>query len=249
MYPLPTPTATVVASPALGAASRRAMDYAVIGGTPMLAVIDTVSAAVTILDLTDPTTPLTLATANNTTGTLTANGNGTGSVAWGPITGNTAVLYAMSSNHGIQAFVVTVNSLASTTVLDFYKPLVKTHADDASLLKLSRWLTAIWGIILILIAIVSRNWGSVFTVGLTIASLVYGTMLGAFLLGVLTKRANQTGVIVGMLASLSTMVAVKFYTNLAWTWYVLLGTLICLIVGYAVSIIAPASVKTEVVPE
>ncbi len=130
-----------------------------------------------------------------------------------------------------------LNSLASTTVLDFYKPLINPKASDESLLKLSKWLTAAWGIILILIAFVARGWGSVFTVGLTIASLVYGTMLGAFLLGILTKRANQTGVVVGMLASLSTMTAIKFYTTIAWTWYVLIGTVICFVVGYLVSMI------------
>ena len=130
-----------------------------------------------------------------------------------------------------------LNSLASTTVLDFYKPLINPKASDESLLKLSKWLTAAWGIILILIAFVARGWGSVFTVGLTIASLVYGTMLGAFLLGILTKRANQTGVVVGMLASLSTMTAIKFHTTIAWTWYVLIGTVICFVVGYLVSMI------------
>ncbi len=130
-----------------------------------------------------------------------------------------------------------LNSLASTTVLDFYKPLINPKASDESLLKLSKWLTAVWGIILILIAFVARGWGSVFTVGLTIASLVYGTMLGAFLLGILTKRANQMGVVVGMLASLSTMTAIKFYTTIAWTWYVLIGTVICFVVGYLVSMI------------
>jgi SSS family solute:Na+ symporter len=60
-------------------------------------------------------------------------------------------------------------------------------------------------------------------------------MLGAFLLGVLTKRANQTGVIAGMLASITTMLIIKFATDLAWTWYVLVGTVICLSVGYVVS--------------
>jgi solute:Na+ symporter, SSS family len=130
-----------------------------------------------------------------------------------------------------------LNSLASTTVLDFYKPL-NPKASDESLLKLSKWLTAIWGVILIVIAFVARGWGSVFTVGLTIASLVYGTMLGAFLLGVLTKRANQTGVIVGMLTSLTTMTAIKFHTSIAWTWYVLIGTTICFVVGYLVSMVA-----------
>ena len=128
-----------------------------------------------------------------------------------------------------------LNSLASTTVLDFYKPLINPNASDESLLKLSRWLTAAWGIILIFIAFFARNWGSVFTVGLTIASLVYGPMLGAFLLGVLTRRANQTGVIAGMLSSIIAMLFVKFYVDLAWTWFVLVGTLICLFVGYGVS--------------
>jgi len=140
-----------------------------------------------------------------------------------------------------------LNSLASTTVLDFYKPLINPGASDESLLKLSRWLTAIWGVVLIAIAFLARNWGSVFTVGLTIASLVYGPMLGAFLLGVLTKRANQIGVISGMLASIIVMLFLKVsdllgYTNvplhdLAWTWFVLAGTAICLAVGYGVSML------------
>ncbi|HEY0427616.1 MAG TPA: sodium:solute symporter [Pyrinomonadaceae bacterium] len=132
-----------------------------------------------------------------------------------------------------------LNSLASTTVLDFYKPLINPKASDESLLKLSRWLTAAWGIVLIVIAFFARGWGSVFTVGLTIASIVYGTMLGAFLLGVLTKRANQIGVIAGMLASIAAMLYVKFYTSIAWTWYVLIGTIICLTIGYTVSRIFP----------
>ncbi len=132
-----------------------------------------------------------------------------------------------------------LNSLSSTTVLDFYKPLINPRATDGQLLKLSRWLTAAWGIILIVIAIVARNWGSVFTVGLTIASLVYGPMLGAFLLGVLTKRANQRGVMAGMALSLVFMLLIKFQTSIAWTWYVLMGTAVCVTVGYAVSLMMP----------
>jgi SSS family solute:Na+ symporter len=128
-----------------------------------------------------------------------------------------------------------LNSLASTTVLDFYKPLAGRHKSDESLLKLSRWLTAAWGIVLIGIAVMARRWGSVFTTGLTIASLVYGPMLGAFLLGVLTRRTNQAGVMTGMAVSLASMLAVEFFTPLAWTWYVLAGTIVCFTVGYGVS--------------
>ena len=141
-----------------------------------------------------------------------------------------------------------LNSLASTTILDFYKPLIAPESSDESLLKLSRWLTAIWGIVLIIIAVLAaQNVQSVLVTGLTIASLVYGPMLGAFLLGVLTKRANQVGVISGMLASIGVMLTLKVtdmlgykevpFHDLAWTWFVLVGTMICLIVGYAVSLL------------
>jgi Na+/proline symporter len=128
-----------------------------------------------------------------------------------------------------------LNSLASSTVLDFYQPLAKRPMDEAGLLRLSRWLTAAWGLVLIAIAILARGWGSVFTVGLTIASIVYGPMLGAFLMGVLTTSATQAGVMAGIAVSLVAMVAVKLFTPLAWTWYVIAGTMICVSVGMVAS--------------
>ncbi len=128
-----------------------------------------------------------------------------------------------------------LNSLASTTVLDFYQPLAGGRADEASLLRLSRWLTAAWGVVLIGVAILARGWGSVFTVGLTIASIVYGPMLGAFLLGVLTERADERGAMAGIGVSLAAMIAVRVFTPLAWTWYVLAGTTICVVVGLMMS--------------
>src|SRR5881394_2688693 len=83
-----------------------------------------------------------------------------------------------------------LNSLSSSTVIDFYRPLLRPNASDEDLLKLSRWFTVGWGLILIVIAIASKTFTkSVLNTALTIASLPYGAMLGAFLLGVLTKRA------------------------------------------------------------
>lgn len=130
-----------------------------------------------------------------------------------------------------------LNSLSSTTIIDFYRPLAN-GGTDAAVLRVSRWCTAAWGVVLIAIAMLARGWGSVFTAGLTIASLVYGPMLGAFLLAVGTTRANQAGVIVGIAVSLPSMLLVWYYTPLAWTWYVLAGTTICAAVGYVASILA-----------
>ena len=104
-------TATVQASIPL-AAAQRAMDYAVIGGLPVLAVCDSNSSLVSVYDVSIPSAPALLVSGNNTTAPV-ANANGTGSVAWGAISGNTATLYAMNSNQGIQAFSVTIQPPAS----------------------------------------------------------------------------------------------------------------------------------------
>jgi SSS family transporter len=141
-----------------------------------------------------------------------------------------------------------LNSLASTTVLDFYQPLSGRRLDDRRLLEISRWLTAAWGVVLIAIAIAARGWGSVFTVGLTIASIVYGPMLGAFLLGILTTRTTERGAMIGIGASLAAMILVRIATPLAWTWYVLIGTAICSAVGLAASTQAVAIEADAVEP-
>lgn len=99
---------TLSGSPATLSASERLMDYATIGGVGYLATADTASSLVRIYDMSDPTNPMLVASANNTSGPLTANGNGVGQVQFGAITGNSATLYAMSANQGIQAMTFTV---------------------------------------------------------------------------------------------------------------------------------------------
>ncbi|MBL8754533.1 MAG: DUF4623 domain-containing protein [Planctomycetes bacterium] len=108
-----TATATLAATINVGGVARRALDYTVIGGRALLALVDTNSSNVTVLDITDPLNPVQMAQANATVAPLTANGNGTGAVAWGPVTGNSALLYAMSSNQGIQAFTFTMGPSAA----------------------------------------------------------------------------------------------------------------------------------------
>lgn len=145
-----------------------------------------------------------------------------------------------------------LNSLSSSTLIDFYKPLVNPQAGDEALLKLSKWFTVGWGIVLIGIAIVSKTFTkSVLNTALSIASLPYGAMLGAFLLGVLTKRANQRGVMTGMAVSLAFMLLVWLETTLAWTWYVLAGTTVCFVVGYGVSLLGqrPAAANLAAVEQ
>jgi SSS family transporter len=130
-----------------------------------------------------------------------------------------------------------LNSLASTTVLDFYRPFLKKDATPAEQVRFSRWMTVLWGCVLVVLALLSRNIKSVLETGLTIASITYGSMLGVFLLGVLTKTAKEKGSIVGMAAGLLSMLAIWKWSTVAFTWYVLIGTVITFAVGYAASLV------------
>jgi Na+/proline symporter len=57
-----------------------------------------------------------------------------------------------------------------------------------------------------------------------------------FLLGVLTRRPGEFAAICGVVAGLATVLAVHFYTPIAWTWYVLIGTVVTFTVAVAASL-------------
>jgi SSS family solute:Na+ symporter len=140
-----------------------------------------------------------------------------------------AILAAAMSNLS-----AALNSLASTTVMDFLRPLGKVQ-DDVKWLKRARLATVAWGVILASVALFARNWGSVLQAGLSIASILYGSLLGVFLLGLLTRRVGEIAAMCGMVAGLAVMLYVRFATPIAFTWYVLIGTSMTFATGIVVS--------------
>src|SRR5713226_4229069 len=109
-----------------------------------------------------------------------------------------AILAAAMSNLS-----AALNALSSTSIMDFY---VRFHpqADERTKMRLSRLSTLAWALLLFALAVLSlHKVGRVVEVGLQIASVAYGALLGAFLLGVLTKRVNQRGSMVGLLFAYS----------------------------------------------
>jgi SSS family transporter len=140
-----------------------------------------------------------------------------------------AILAAAMSNLS-----AALNSLASTTVMDFLKPLSRA-ASDSVWLKRARYATVLWGAILFGVALIARHWGSVLQAGLSIASIIYGSLLGVFLLGLLTKRVGEMAAMCAMAVGLVLMLYVRFFTPIAWTWYVLIGTSATFAIGLAAS--------------
>jgi Na+/proline symporter len=149
-----------------------------------------------------------------------------------------AILAAAMSNLS-----AALNSLSSTTMVDFYLRH-RPQTSDRTRLALSRGSTVIWAVVLFALAVLSRGKGKVLELGLSIASVAYGGLLGVFLLGVLTRRARQSGAIIGMLCGLALNVYLWKWTRVPWTWYVTLGASTTFIVGYLASVLAGVNAGT-----
>jgi solute:Na+ symporter, SSS family len=136
--------------------------------------------------------------------------------------------------HGAAGFIVaaivaaalspSINAMAATTVNDFYAKYVKPDADEATLMRVSRQWTVIWGVVQIGVA-VGAQWmqRSVLDAGLAVLSYASGSVLGAFLLGTLAPSISEGQTFAGMVAGLAVMTVVWGWTPIAFTWYVFIG--------------------------
>ena len=140
-----------------------------------------------------------------------------------------AILAAAMSNLS-----AALNALASTSIIDFFRPL-RPQYSEKQYLRFARWATVLWGAILFGVGFAARHWGRVLEAGLSIASVLYGALLGVFLLGVLTKRPGEWSAILGMSAGFIATFALR--TRVAYTWYVLIGSAATFLVGYGAGLL------------
>jgi len=150
-----------------------------------------------------------------------------------------AILAAAMSNLS-----AALNSLSSSTVMDFYLRF-RPHSTDEQRIRVSRIATLFWSITLFGLAVLTQFGGQrVLELGLSIASVPYGGLLGVFLLGTLTSRVDERSAIFGMVCGVLTNLLlwtaprlgwVEPSHTIAWTWYVVIGSAITFGVAYAAS--------------
>jgi SSS family transporter len=172
-----------------------------------------------------------------------------------------AVLAATMSTHS-----GAINSLAASSTHDIYLPITGRKADDPATLRVGRVFALLWGIALTGGALLfpENSKTPVVVVALSIASFTYGGLLGGFFLAIFWQRATQRDAILGMSVGIAVMSLIVFakpisagipalapmlapVSQIAWPWYVLIGTTITLFVGILSSLThaAPASVPVE----
>jgi SSS family transporter len=139
-----------------------------------------------------------------------------------------------------------LNSIAATAVNDLYKPF-RPKRSDKHYLRVSQWLTLLWGVVQIGVAVFAMSYqSSALDKALSVASLINGPVLGVFLVGTFLRRVSEPPALIGMVTSIVLMLYVRFWTPLAWTWYVLLGSLITFAVAWLASFaFAPAPVERQ----
>ncbi len=122
-----------------------------------------------------------------------------------------------------------ISSLASSTYLDLFK---RKTSNPKKEIFWSRIFTLLWGVVLIGGAMLFRDSKNpVVEIGLSIASFTYGGLLGTFLLGIFFKKINQTEAFIGFIAGILTMVFVIYYTEIAYTWYTVIGVVVTILIA------------------
>jgi Na+/proline symporter len=134
-----------------------------------------------------------------------------------------------------------LNSIAATAVNDLYKPF-KPNRSDRHYFKVSHWLTLLWGIVQIGVALLMRHRNrSALDMALSVAALINGPVLGVFLVGTFLRRVSEPPALIGMAASVVLMLYIYLQTKIAWTWYGLIGSAATFLVAWAASFaFAPA---------
>lgn len=144
-----------------------------------------------------------------------------------------------------------LNSLSTSTVSDLYERFSSKKLDDATVLKQGKIWTIVWAFVFVAFAsMFTSTENPVVEVGLSIASYTYGALLGAFLLGLLVKRARQSDAIAAFLVTVVVVVYLAFGLTfpdgeggeapIAFPWYTPLGVIVTLLVGGLLSLRHPA---------
>jgi SSS family transporter len=144
-----------------------------------------------------------------------------------------AVIFAAA----MSALAGELNSLATTTMVDFYSRFVRVGPGRD--LLASRLFTVFWGLFAALVATQAGQLGSAIVVVNKFGSYFYGSILGVFGLAVLTPRATARGAFYGLFAGMAAVFLVSSLTPVAFLWYNVVGAVTVFATGLLITAVAP----------
>jgi Na+/proline symporter len=146
------------------------------------------------------------------------------------------ILLAVIFAAAMSSFSSEINSLASATIIDFYKRYFRPMASDAHYLRVSRGATLFWGAFATVAACYAGKLGSLIEAVNKVGSYFYGPILGVFLLAFMVRRSNGTGAFFGLLAGEAAVFTVARFTSISWLYYNVVGVAVVLAAGTLISL-------------
>ncbi|MEX0642526.1 MAG: sodium/solute symporter [Pirellulales bacterium] len=142
-----------------------------------------------------------------------------------------------------------LNSLSTVTCVDFIQRLSRFQGKPSNLtLENARWVTLVWGVVVTLAAVGVYFTGmkSIVEAAFMVIGFFSGPLLGMFLLGMFSMRANSLGAILGALCGFA--VALLLRNHVSFIWFAVTGCVPTLFFGYLLSHLAPSEPREHVYP-
>lgn len=124
-----------------------------------------------------------------------------------------------------------LNALASTTVIDIYKRLINPHGDDQLYLRVSKWSTLFWGLYAILFAMFANRLGTLIEAVNILGSLVYGTILGIFVVAFFLKSVGAKAVFIAACMAEIVIIGLFLFTDVPFLWYNVIGCMLVVVIA------------------
>ena len=136
-----------------------------------------------------------------------------------------------------------LNALATASVIDIYKRSINPGRSDQYYLKFSKWMTVAWGAVVITFASFILLFENLIQAVNLVGSLLYGSIMGIFLVAFAFKWVKGTAVFIAALIGEAAVLALFFYDksdgveNLGFLWYNPIGCLVVVVSSFIVQAI------------
>ena len=138
-----------------------------------------------------------------------------------------------------------LNALASTTLVDFYRPLFRREAPDEHYVRASRWLTVFWGLVAIGFALFAHLVENLIQASNILASIFYGVVLGLFLVAFFLRRVGGTAVFWGAVAAQTLVIVMNAaQVPISYLWYNLIGCAACVLFSLILQATLPSRTQS-----
>ena len=138
----------------------------------------------------------------------------------------------------------TLNSLSSSTLIDFHKIHINKNPTASEEFSLYRLYTLFWGMFCIIFAQFATNLGSLIEAVNILGSWFYGVMLGVFLVAFYLKRVGGNAVFLAAIAGEILVLLMYGFTNIGWLWLNAIGALAVPLFSL---VLQPFFKKTEII--